>query len=476
MGAMAGPRPHAQRLERVLTPSLAAICLAYFMVILDATIVNVALPALRADLGTGVSALQWVVDGYTLMFAALLLSGGALGDRLGPRPVFQGGLWLFVAASAACGLAPSATVLVLARLVQGVGAALAVPASLALLRAGHPDPALRARAVGVWGAIAGIAAASGPVLGGVLVAAASWRLVFFVNLPIGLAALALAARHVPAPAPRPRALDPVAQATAVVGLGALTVALIQAGRAGATAPPVIAAFAVFVLAAVAFVTVERRAADPMLPPGLFGAPTFSGATVVGLLINLGFYGQLFVINLYFQEVRHLSPLMAGLALLPEAGLVSIASALSGRFTARAGSPRPTMLIGLTLGGAGLLGLLAAGRATPYSALVVPLVAAGAGMAFTMPAATTAVVDAAPAERAGVASGVINAARQVGAVIGVALLGSLVAAGDGIVGGQRVALAVAGAAFLAGAAVTMLAVDRPGSYRHTPEPGGTSPLS
>jgi DHA2 family methylenomycin A resistance protein-like MFS transporter len=473
---MARPCADTNRPERVLSSSLAAICLAYFMVSLDATIVNVALPALRADLGTGVSALQWVVDGYTLMFAALLLSGGALADNLGARRVFRAGLWLFVAASTACGVAPSAAALVLARLAQGVGAALAVPASLALLRAGHPDPGLRARAVGAWGAIAGIAAASGPVLGGLLVAAASWRLVFFVNVPIGLAALALSARHVPAPAPRPRGLDPAAQATAFAGLAALTIALIEAGRAGATAAPVVAAFAVLVLAAVAFVAVERRAANPMLPPGLFASPTFSGGTVVGLLINLGFYGQLFVVNLYLQEVRHLSPLLAGLAVLPEAGPVSLASALSGRFTARAGSPRPTMLIGLTLGGAGLLGLMVAGPATPYAALVVPLAAAGAGMAFTMPAATTAVVDAAPAERAGIASGVINAARQVGAVIGVALLGSLVAGSDGVVGRLRLAMAAAGAAFLAGASVTLVAVDRSPRYRRTPEPGGASPLS
>jgi DHA2 family methylenomycin A resistance protein-like MFS transporter len=295
-------------------------------------------------------------------------------------------------------------------------------------------------------------------------------------VPIGLAALALSARHVPAPAPRPRGLDPAAQATAFAGLAALTIALIEAGRAGATAAPVVAAFAVLVLAAVAFVAVERRAANPMLPPGLFASPTFSGGTVVGLLINLGFYGQLFVVNLYLQEVRHLSPLLAGLAVLPEAGPVSLASALSGRFTARAGSPRPTMLIGLTLGGAGLLGLMVAGPATPYAALVVPLAAAGAGMAFTMPAATTAVVDAAPAERAGIASGVINAARQVGAVIGVALLGSLVAGSDGVVGRLRLAMAAAGAAFLAGASVTLVAVDRSPRYRRTPEPGGASPLS
>ncbi|HEX3783894.1 MAG TPA: MFS transporter [Pseudonocardiaceae bacterium] len=436
-----------------------ALCLGYFMVILDNTIVNVAIPALHADLRAGVAGLQWVVDGYLLMFAAGLLTGGALADRVGARKIFQLGLGVFVVASAGCGLAPSTAVLVIARLVQGAGAALSVPASLALLRAAFPDSSARARAIGVWGGIAGLAAATGPILGGVLVSAASWRLVFFVNLPIGLLAMALTARYVPAAPGRPSKLDPPAQLTGVLALAALTFALIQGGHGGLT-PLVAVAIGVFVAATIAFVLIERRVAAPMLPLGLFGDATFTGGAVVGLLINLGFYGELFVLNLYFQQQLHYSALIAGVALLPQMAVVATGSALSGRFTARTGGPRATMLIGLLVGGAGLLGLMAAGAHTGYPVLIVPLLAAGFGMSFTMPAATTAVVEAVPPERAGLASGVVNAARQVGGVVGIALLGVLVS-GDAeqFVAGLRVAMAIAGAAFLLGAALTTLTVSR-----------------
>jgi DHA2 family methylenomycin A resistance protein-like MFS transporter len=444
--------------------ALPAICLGYFMVILDATAVNLSLPALGADLGGGVGALQWVVDGYTLTFAALLLSAGSLGDRFGAHRVFLAGLGLFVVASAACGLAPGAGALVAARLVQGAAAAVLVPCSLALLGAAYDDPGARARAVGVWGGVAGVAAASGPVVGGVLTQAVSWRLVFFVNVPVGLAALLLTARYVPRAAGHGRrGFDLPAQAAAIGALAALTFALIEARTHGWDAPVIIGGYAVAVLLALAFVGRERRAREPMLPLGLFRDRAFGAGTAIGLLINLGFYGQLFVTSLYFQNTRHLSPLSAGLALLPEGILVSLASFLSGRRTSRTGV-RPTMLTGLCAGAAGLFGLMAAGAHTPYLVLVVPLMATGFGMAFTMPAATTTVVEAAPAERAGVASGTINTGRQVGSTLGVALLGTLAVAA-----GPPAAMAAAGAAFLVGAVVTALGV--PGRVRTAQEAAG-----
>jgi DHA2 family methylenomycin A resistance protein-like MFS transporter len=386
------------------------------------------------------------------MFAGLLLWAGGLGDRLGARRVFQAGLTVFTAASAACGLAPTVGVLISTRLVQGLGAALLVPASLALLQAAYTDRASRARAVGVWGGIAGLAAAAGPTVGGLLAFAVSWRAVFLLNVPFGLMALALTAYCVPAPPSRgEHGLDSLAQGAGVIALGALTLALIEVGERGWTNSLVLAALAVFPLAFAAFLLLERRAEGPMLPLGLFVRPTFSGATLIGLLINLGFYGQLFVVGLYFQQVRGYSPLTAALALLPETVVVPIASALSGRLTGRVG-PRPTILIGLSLGGVGLLGLLVAGAHTSYALLVAPLVAAGFGMAFTMPAVTTAVVEAAPARQAGVASGVINASRQVGGLIGVALLGALVNDRVAFLPGLHAAALIAGAAFLAGAFV------------------------
>jgi DHA2 family methylenomycin A resistance protein-like MFS transporter len=392
-----------------------AICAGYFMVILDTTAVNTALPSLRADLGASVAELQWVVDAYTLAFAALLLSGGALGDRVGARRVFGVGLAGFLAASSACGLAPSLDVLIGARVAQGVAAAVLVPASLALVQASADSAAGRARALGTWGAVAGVAAVSGPVIGGALSSALSWRLVFFVNLPVGLAALAAVAAARDAPRHPARRLDVPGQLLAAFALAALTVALIE---------HVLAGFAIAALGAVAFVVVERRSAAPVLPPDLVRAPGFARGTVIGLLINLGFYGQLFVVNLLFQEQRGLSALQAGLAIVPEGVCVSVGSLVSGRLTARAVGPRPTLLLGLSLATAGLAGLAAVGAQAPYLLLVLPLAATGLGMSLTMPAATTAVVEAAPANRAGTASGVINAARQVGGVIGVALLGGL----------------------------------------------------
>ncbi|GAA4521990.1 MFS transporter [Actinoallomurus oryzae] len=442
--------------------ALPAICLGYFMVILDATAVSLSLPALGRDVGGGVGALQWVVDGYTLTFAALLLMAGSLGDRYGARRVFCGGLGLFVVASAACGLAPGVVTLVVARLVQGVAAAVLVPCSLALVRAAYDDPRARARAVGVWGGVAGIAAASGPVIGGVLTQTVSWRLVFFVNVPIGLAALLTARRHVPPAGGHGRpGFDLPAQATAILALVALTFALIEARTEGWASPVILGGLVAAGLLVAAFTAVERHAARPMLPLELFRDRAFSGGSAIGLLLNLGFYGQLFVISLYFQNTDHMSPTTAGLALLPEGLLVSVASLLSGRVTSRVGT-RPTMLAGLCLGAVGFFGLMAAGPHVSYLILVVPLMAAGFGMAFTMPAATTTVVEAAPADRAGVASGAINTGRQVGSTIGVALIGTL--AGSA---GLATAMAVAGAAFLVGAAVTVVAI--PGRGVHAAKP-------
>ncbi len=409
---------------------LLAVSLGYFMVILDATAVNLALPALRQDLGGGITGLQWVIDGYTLAFAALLLSAGVAGDRFGARRVFLAGLAVFTAASAGCTLAPAIGVLVLIRLVQGAAAALLVPSSLSLLQASYPDRARRARAVGLWGGIGGLAAASGPVLGGGLTAAVSWRLVFAVNVPVGLLAAWLTVRSVAAPGGSgDRRGDPVGQLTAIVALTALTAGLIEAGPHGWASWPVAAGLVIAAAAGAGFVAGQRRARSPMVPLALLRRPALSGGSVVGLLINLGFYGQLFAYSLYLQQVRGDSPLIAGLSLLPEAVAVPVAAVLSGRLTSRRG-PRVTMITGLMLGSAGLLGLIVTARGTPYWALVVPMLAAGSGMALTMPAATTAVMDAAPASRGGTAAGLINTARQVGGALGVAVAGALVSGARG----------------------------------------------
>ena len=443
--------------------SLVAICAAYFMVILDTTVVNVALPALSKDLHTGTTELEWVVDAYSLVFAALLLSSGALGDRRGAKGVFQAGVALFTGASLACGLAPSTGVLVGARCAQGLGAALAVPASLALLQDTYSQQAARRRALGIWGGVAGVAAGAGPVVGGALVSGFGWRTVFFLNVPIGVAGLALAGRYVPPSRRRPHGADPGGQLAAIAALAGLTAALIEAGHQGWGAPAVRAGFAVAVVAGGAFVAIEHRVRSPMLPLGLFTSPSFSGATIVGLLINLGFYGELFVMSLYLQQVHHLTALLAGVVLLPQMAMAVVGSITSGRVMARTGPRRP-MLLGLCLGGVGLLILaVVVGAHAAYMLLLVPFVAAGLGMSFTMPAATAVVMEAAPPERGGLASGAINSARQVGGVIGVALLGSLVAGPGAFIPGLRVGLGIAAAAFLLGALLTAFAVERRAAF-------------
>lgn len=438
--------------------ALVVICIGYFLVILDATVVNVAVPSIGRELRGDVSGLQWVVDAYTLSFAGLLLAGGALAERIGGRRVFQTGLVLFALASAVCGLAPALGVLIAARAAQGVGAALLVPASLVLLQAAYQTREERSRAFGLWGAIAGIGAASGPIVGGFIVSSWSWRGVFFINLPFAVTAMALVGRSVPETPRRNRAVDLGGQLLAVAGLGLLTGALVEAGPLGWASPAVLAGFCLAAVTLTAFSICEHHSSDPMLPLGLFSHPSFRSGSSVGLLINLGLYGQLFVMSLYFQDVRGYSALRTGLALLPEAGLLTVASALSGRIMARSG-PRTPMLIGLAMGGAGLLGVATAGSATPYWVLVAPLAATGIGMALTMPAATASVMEAAPADRGGIASGVVNAARQAGSVLGVAFLGTLVSVRTRFITGLHIGIAIAAGAFFVAALITFLGVDR-----------------
>jgi DHA2 family methylenomycin A resistance protein-like MFS transporter len=282
--------------------------------------------------------------------------------------------------------------------------------------------------------------------------------VFFVNVPIGLLGLFLAARHLPPRTERiDSGLDPAGQVAGVLALTLLTFGLIEGGDFGWTSPLAIAPLVAFPLAVAAFIALERRMSEPMLPLGLFRSHTFSGSSYVGLAINLGFYGQLFVISLYFQQVRGYSALQTGLALLPMGIFVALSSVASGKLTGRVG-PRLPMLVGLSLAGLGFLGLMAAGADTSYAVLVAPLIAIGFGMAMTMPAATAAIIEAAPADRAGIASGVLNASRQAGGAIGVALLGTLVQSGA-FVPGLHLAMAVAGAVFLSAAGVTALTVER-----------------
>jgi len=437
------PRPGA---------ALAAALLGFFVITLDALVVSVALPAIRRDLGGGMTGLQWVVDGYTLTFAALLLSGGVLADRIGARSAFGAGLAVFSAASAACGLAPSLVLLVAARLVQGAGAAVMMPASLALIREAYPDQAPRARAVALWAMGGAVASAAGPVAGGAL-SLLSWRMIFFINLPAGAAALFLLARAAGSPR-RPAPFDGAGQATAVLAMCALTYGAIEAGAVGFTAPRVVCALAVAAAALAMFLTAQARGAHPMMPPSLLRSRSVAIPVAVGFAFIVGYYGLIFVFSLYLQQVRGLSPLGAGLVFAPMTVLVAILNPAAARIAARFG-PRLTISAGQFLMGAGLLVLCAVPAGTPTWALSLLLIPVGLGGPLSIPPATALLLDAVPAARAGTASGVLNTCRQLGGALAVAVFGALVADRATFVHGLRVSLLIAAALPLAAMAASLL---------------------
>lgn len=406
--------------------------LGFLLVQLDVSIVNVALASIADSIHTGVTGLQWIVDSYALAFASLLLSAGALGDRVGARRTFIGGLALFLLGSLGCGLAPDTSALIAARVVQGIGASTLVPCSLALLNhAAHGDATTRARAISLWTAAGSIGLALGPVLGGVLVTAFGWRSIFFVNLPIAAGGIILARRFVEEAPVHPGTGDGVGQVLATVSLFGLTAAVIEAGPLGWASPLVCAASALAVVGFGAFIATEHASSQPMLPLGFFRHSAFAAATLVGFLLNLAVYGALFVLALYFRQTHHLSALRTGVALLPLAVAVFAANIAAGRLAARL-SPRVIMAGGLLVGSTGACLLRNIGATTPYDAILPGLLLLPFGIGLAVPIMTTVVLGTVPRSRAGVASGVLNSVRQAGGAIGVALFGSQMASsGSGI---------------------------------------------
>ena len=432
--------------------TLAAAVLGFFMITLDALVASIAVPSIRHDLGGGITGLQWVLDGYTLMFATLLLSGGALADRIGARRAFAGGLMVFAVASAACGLAPSLTALVVARFVQGASAAVLMPSSMSLIRQEYADPARRARAVATWGMGGAVAASSGPLLGGLLTLV-SWRMIFFVNVPAAVAALVLLARTGVSPR-RPVPFDRAGQAAAVLAMGALTYGAIEAGPAGLTAPRVIWAFGVALAGLALFLVIQARVAHPMVPRGLFRSRAVPGAMVVGFAFVVGYYGVPFVMSLYLQSVRGLSPLAAGAAFVPMMATGASLTPLSPRLTARFGA-RALTAGGMVLMTAGLVSLAVIVAAPGSAAVPVWVVAAlmipvGLAGPLVTPPVTMALLDSVPAGQAGTASGVFNTSRQAGGALAVAVFGALLAHRATFLAGLRVSLLLAAGVALAAA--------------------------
>ncbi|MFB7353775.1 MFS transporter [Streptomyces gardneri] len=400
------------------TPALAAATLGFALITLDTSVVNVALPAIGADLGTGMTGLQWVVDAYTLVFAALLLSSGALADRFGAGRAYGVGVVVFTLASVACGLAPGLPSLLAARAVQGAAAAVMLPASLALVREAYGDPGRRARAVSLWAAGGTVAVALGPVVGGALTTAWSWRGIFFVNVPLGLLALALltrVARSVRRPAP----LDLPGQLTAATAVGALTFAAIEGGTEAWWALGVAA------VSLAAFLLIEARRRHPMVPLGMFRNTTVAVAVTAGAANSVAFYGMIFVFSLFFQQVLGLSALGAGLMFLPMTGLLAGVNLLSAKAAARYGARLP-IVVGQTVAVAGLLGLLVVDADTSRVAQALLLVPLALGAGFSLPPLIASMMEAVPAERAGTAAGLLNAIRQTAGALAIAVFGSLAA--------------------------------------------------
>ncbi|GAA1643066.1 DHA2 family efflux MFS transporter permease subunit [Georgenia ruanii] len=446
-GPVTGTRPDAGP-----RATLAAAVLAFFVITLDATIVNVALPSIRGDLGGGIAGLQWVVDGYTLMFAALLLSAGALSDRIGAKRALAAGLALFLLGSLACGLAPSLAVLVAARFVQGAGAAMVTPASMAMIRHAYADPAARARAVGMWAMGGAVAAAAGPVLGGLL-SLATWRLIFLINLPVGAVTLLLLTRAARSPH-HSHPFDRAGQLTAMIAMSGLTYGAIDAGTAGLTAPRVLAAFAVAAVAFVGFGLVQARARHPMMPLKLFRSRTFDVTVAIGFAFMVGFYGAPFLFSLYFQQVRGLSPLGAGAAFVPMMAISACLTPFSARIAERVG-PRIPIVAGLLCAVAGALTLAAVPAHAPVWLLAVLLIPVGLSGPLVMPPTTAVMLAHVPAHRAGTASGVFNTSRQVGGALAVAVCGALLGGASGFLPGLRTSLVITAVVTLAAAAAALL---------------------
>ena len=450
--------------------TLAAVSFGLFMIMLDNTVVNVALPSIRADLGISISELEWVVNAYALTFGVLLLSGGKLADLLGRRTIFIAGLVIFTAASLWCGLAGDASSLIAARTVQGVGAALMNPATLSIIAATFP-PRQRGTAIGIWAGVSALALAIGPLAGGLLTEKISWNWIFFVNVPVGVIAV-LAARlfiDETKDTSREQRLDLPGLVASAIGLFALTYGLIETNTHAWGSPRVLALLGVAVFALALFVTLEMRQRLPMLDLSLFRNPTFAGANATMALVGLAMFGIFFFNSLFLQNILHYSAIKTGATFLPMTVLIILVAPVAGKLSDRLG-PRWLMGAGMTL----LTGsLLLFGTLDAHSSFwnVLPgLLVGGLGMAITMAPTTAAAMGSVPVDKAGVGSAVINSMRQVGGSLGIAIMGTLVATQVSVgqldpsypaqfVSGYHRALQFGAAILLAGAVVAVLTVGR-----------------
>jgi EmrB/QacA subfamily drug resistance transporter len=404
--------------------TLGAMCFALFMIMLDNTVVNVALPSIERDLGASLSALEWTVNGYTLAFAVLLATGGRLGDIFGRRLTFLIGVALFTISSATAGLAPDTTSLVASRVVQGVGGALMMPATLSIVTNAFP-PAERGKAIGTWAGVSALALAIGPVLGGLLTEDVSWRAIFFINVPVGAAAVlaSLFAVRESRDHTVGREVDYAGVATLTGGLTALVLALIEGNSWGWGSTSILALLAGSAVMLAAFVLVELRVKAPMVEFRLFASRNFIGANLIALVVTFAMLAQFFFLALYMQNILGYSPLQAGVRFLPATLMIVAIAPIAGRLTDRIG-PRIPIAVGLTLVSAALFWLTRIDPSTTYGDLLPSFILMGVGMALVMSPMSTAAMNAVADAKAGIASGILSMNRMIGGTFGVAVIGAV----------------------------------------------------
>ncbi len=412
---------------------LAICCLSLLIVGMDNTIINVALPDISRDLSASLSDLQWTIDAYTLVLASLLMLSGSSADRFGRRRVFQAGLVLFTLGSLLCSLAPGLGWLVAFRMLQAIGGSMLNPVAMSIITNVFPDARERAFAIGIWGGVVGISMGLGPVVGGALIESVGWRGIFWINIPIGVSALCLTALFVPeSRAPRARRLDPVGQLLVIAALAGLTYAIIEAPHQGWFSPLTVVLSAASLVAAGCLVGYELRRCEPLLDPRFFRSVPFAGATVTAVCAFGAFAGFLLLNTLYLQDVRGLSPLAAGLCTLPLAAVTAVVAPLSGRIVGHRGPRLPLVVAGACITAAGML-LVGIDRTTPLWTLMGSYVAFGLGFGAVNAPITNSAVSGMPRDQAGVAAAVASTSRQVGATLGVAVIGSVLNAGLGAAG-------------------------------------------
>jgi EmrB/QacA subfamily drug resistance transporter len=406
--------------------TLGAMCFALFMLMLDNTVVNVALPSIQRSLHANLASLEWTVNAYTLTLAVLLVVGGRLGDIFGRRRIFLAGVSMFALSSAAIGLSPNDTALIVGRAIQGIGAALMMPATLSIVSNAFP-PHERGKALGTWAGVSALALAIGPVLGGFLTESVSWRAIFFLNVPVAIGAVVvtLFSTHESRDETVGREIDYAGIVTLTTGLTALVLALIEANAWGWGSARIVGLLALAVVSLVAFVALELRVRVPMVDFSFFRSRSFLGASVVAFIVSFAMLAMFFFIALYMQNILHYSPLQAGLRFLPSTVVLIVMGPVAGRLADRIG-PRPLLISGLTLTGTALLWQSFMTAHSGYGFLLPAFVLMGFGMGLTMSPMTTAAMNAVDRTKAGVASGVLSMARMVGGTFGVAVLGAIVA--------------------------------------------------